>query len=126
MPLQGDGTRAYRYEGAHGWRALVGPCWLTGDKAAPHLPRLAARLQAYYYTWLLPFERWLMHEHRACTATARVPAALVRRLAADRAQDCTLTFAVKYFAAVAEAPRGGFARCVAGRHDLSIDDGAHV
>ena len=100
------------------------PCWVAGEKPEADLPRLAARLQAYYYTWLLPFERWLMYEYHACTATASVPAHLVRRLAADRGYDWVLKFVVKYFAAVAEAPREGYEHCVAGRHDLSLDDGA--
>jgi hypothetical protein len=121
---QGDGESVFVYESFHGWQHLVRLCWLPEDKPTLSLPKAAAQLQSFYYTWILPFERWIMHEYSACTATARVPAQVVRRLALDRGHDSVLTHAVKGFGAVAQGPTEGYNQCVAGRHDLSLDDGA--
>lgn len=39
------------------WRAMARACWVTpNDQAAHSVPLLAARLQAHYLTWMLPFE----------------------------------------------------------------------
>jgi hypothetical protein len=121
--MQGEGERVCMHESFHGWQHLVRLCWLPQEKAGLSLPEAAAQLQAFYFTWLLPFERWIMHEYRACTATTRVPANVVHRLAFDRGHDSVLTHTVKAFCAVCQGPTEGHAYCVAGRHDLSVDDG---
>lgn len=126
--FQGDGACTHPHEDFHGWRVVAGACWVA-PRPKVDTPLLAARLQAYYHAWLLPFERWLLEEHAAAAATCMLPALLVRRLAFDRSHDAVLKCAVKAFVSAAAAggcsARGAAgAPQIAGRHNIGVKEGA--
>lgn len=73
---------------------LVPPCWV--GNAGKEVPlAVAARLQAWYRFWLLPYEAHVLHTHAAAVATVTVPALLLRRLSEDREHDVLIKYLVK-------------------------------
>lgn len=56
--VQGHGETVHGSEDMTAWRKMAKACWVTSNEAAaPSVPTLAARLQAHYLTWMLPFEQ---------------------------------------------------------------------
>jgi hypothetical protein len=113
---QGNGEKIHEFEDASAWRHLAMSTWLGfGDMARENVAIHAARLQAWYRTWLLPYEIHLMESNADVTATVYLPAGTIRRLAMERTQDNVLQFVVKYFAGLAgtEGDEG-----IQGHHDI--------
>eukprot|EP00892_Ulva_mutabilis_P011391 jgi/Ulvmu1/8624/UM046_0025.1 len=122
---QGDGATVHKNEGATAWRVMATACWVT-PTAAPDIPQLAARLQAHYLTWILPFEQELLREHAAQTATMVLPAVLLRRLALNRTEDSVLRAVVKYLGTLAEPDESGAPGMHAGRHGIAGEDALEI
>jgi hypothetical protein len=107
LRLQGSGESEHKHEGFTAWRALAKGTWVGGTREADVLiPWLAADLQEFYRTWLLPFEEELVRAHAADVSELRLPAGVLRALAIDSTQDAVLrTLVMKLAQRVADGER---------------------